>query len=132
MVLAVLSEILSVVFHVFWPCIETSEKRTVARCKHVIFCCGSVHCFCSRYFHVSATFFMGPGLFLILVLYCSSIGSVVGTLHDGGLSTVFPLLADEDDVASFVIMGRFIRDFPSAEGLPGYTVCGCQVQAPER
>ena len=110
MTLAVLSVSLSVDLRMVWPRVETSEKRTLARCEHVMFCCGSDHCFCLRYFRVSIVFFTGPGVFSILILYCWSVGGVVGRFRDGGLSAVFFLGAGEEVVGSFdVVVGSLMR-----------------------
>ena len=99
MVLAVCSENLSVVLRDPWL-IVTSDKRTVARCEHVIFCCGSDHCFCSRYLRASAAVFTTPGAFSMSVLSCWSVCWVVVALREGGLPVAFPLSAGGSAVGS--------------------------------
>ena len=67
---------------------------------------------------MSIAFFTGPGVFSILVLYCWSIGSVMGRFHDGGLSAVFYSGTGEEVVGSFNCGGGITHEgFASSKGL---------------
>lgn len=115
-VLAIASGSLSVDFRC--PCMDTSEKRIVAMCEHVIFGSVSDHCLCTRKLRASVAFFTTPGVFSMLVFICWSVGCVVGAFREGGLSDDFPLLVDGVAVVTFNIESTLLRGCkPSSESL---------------